>query len=221
VAGHSGPRKNGRIHAGEVLFGQFSRELTSLWTKPASREIALEVRDATLLLFLTLLPLRRRNLAALAVGQNLIRNNASWQVDFSAAETKTHRAFALSLPEPLCDALTRYLDDYRPLILAPDTTDSGALWIGDRGHPWSAHTLALRVSKLTLKRFGVAISPHLFRDSAVTTMVLASPALAALAGALLGHHTSETSRSHYLHARQIEAGRALQSRINQIKRIHR
>jgi integrase len=179
------------------------------------------VRDATLLLFLTLLPLRRRNLAALAVGQNLIRNSASWQVDFPAAETKTHRALAVSLPKVLCEALSRYVDDYRPLILAADTADRGALWIGDRGHPWTAHTLALRVGKLTLERFGVAISPHLFRDSAVTTMILASPDLAALAGALLGHHTSETSRSHYLQARQIEAGRALQSRIDQIKRMHR
>lgn len=221
VVGHSGPRKNGRILAGEVLFGQFSRELNSLWTKPASREIALDVRDVTLLLFLSLFPLRRRNFAGLVVGQNIFRQVTGWHLSFARQETKTHQPIAASLPAPLCAALTRYFDIYRPLILAPDTPDTGALWIGDRGHPWSAHTLALRVGKLTLERFGIAISPHLFRDSAVTTMILASPDLAALAGALLGHQTAETSRSHYLQARQIEAGRALQSRINQIKRKYR
>jgi site-specific recombinase XerC len=122
----------------------------------------------------------------------------------------------MTLPKPVCDAITRYVDDYRPLILAPFTTDSGALWISDRGDPWSSQTLALRVRKLTMQRFGVAISPHLFQHSAVTTIILASPDLAALSGALLGHCGSETSRSHHLLARRIEAGRALQSNARTI-----
>jgi hypothetical protein len=36
---------------------------------------------------------------------------------------------------------------------------------------------------------------------AVTTIILASPDLAALSGALLGHCVSETSRSHHFLAR--------------------
>jgi integrase/recombinase XerD len=134
---------------------------------------------------------------------------------------KGRRSFSAQVPEVLADALSRYFDTYRPLILATDATQSPVLWIGDKGWPWSAHTLGLRVTELTRSRFGVSISPHLFRDCAVTTMILASPRTAALAGALLGHHTSETSRSHYLQARQIEAGRDLRARIDQIKRVHR
>ena len=64
-----------------------------------------------------------------------------------------------------------------------------------------------RIRARTKEQFGIALNPHLFRDSAATTMAIADPANVRLAAPLLGHRTFTTTERYYRQARAQEAHR--------------
>jgi hypothetical protein len=63
-------------------------------------DAAIAYRDGLLIAILALIPLRRRNLADLALGVTLVREGSSWIVAFGEDDTKTHAAFEGSLRHP-------------------------------------------------------------------------------------------------------------------------
>lgn len=69
---------------------------------------------------------------------------------------------------------------------------------------------------MTKREIGVAVSPHLFRDAAATTVVRQSPKETQLIRALLGHKSYETAEQHYVHALGVEAGRDHASAIKML-----
>jgi integrase/recombinase XerD len=64
-----------------------------------------------------------------------------------------------------------------------------------------------RISEATRRQLGVAVSPHLFRDAAATTMTSQSPRDARAIRDLLGHKGFDTVDKHYNHAKMIDASR--------------
>lgn len=74
------------------------------------------------------------------------------------------------------------------------------------------------LGEVTSRELGIDISPHLFRDIAVTTLVRSSPQDARLTRPLLAHASFGLVERHYNHARGIEAGRDYAEVINQLKR---
>ena len=63
-----------------------------------------------------------------------------------------------------------------------------AVWVHEAGGGYAPGALAQRIAKLTKRMVGVAISTHLFRDCAATTIATEDPA------PLLGHATLKTAR---------------------------
>jgi integrase len=65
---------------------------------------------------------------------------------------------------------------------------------------------------------GKAISPHLFRDCAVTCIALENPRHIRIASPLLGHRTLSTTEKYYNQARGVEASRIMQNYLLSLRR---
>ena len=75
-----------------------------------------------------------------------------------------------------------------------------------------------RICKLTRARFGHAINPHLFRDSAATSTAIEDPEHVHIVRSILGHTTGQSGERYYIHAQSLEASRHYQRGILALRR---
>ncbi|NDR55665.1 MULTISPECIES: tyrosine-type recombinase/integrase [Aliiruegeria] len=177
---------------------------------------AVGYRDGLIIALCANRPLRRSNLAALRIGVHLRNVAGVLRIVIPSEETKTRVPIDMSWPEPLLPALDRYADHWRPTLLGPHR-DPGMLWISRwGGGALSAHTLACNIRRHTEEAFGVAISPHRFRDAAATMLAIRDPKNVRAAAAVLGHGSYETTQKHYNLARQLDAVRLLNDSVDAI-----
>jgi integrase/recombinase XerD len=173
---------------------------------------AILYRDGLIVAFLSLVPLRRRNLEGLRLGQNLIEANGHWTVSLKAEETKTHAPLEMDWPDLLVGPLAIYLEVHRPLLTSRDGRWSksvgDALWVSKDGSPMTQMAIYDRIRARTMAAFGTAINPHLFRDAAATTMAIADPEHVRISAPLLGHRSFTTTERYYQQATGYEAQRA-------------
>jgi hypothetical protein len=99
------------------------RRLEALEHRPEAidRDLAVEYRNILMILFLTLVPLRLRNLTALA-DRHFRKANAEWVVDIPGAETKTGARLVAPIPEMLLHHLAYYRAYVRPVLLVNCST---------------------------------------------------------------------------------------------------
>jgi hypothetical protein len=139
---------------------------------------AIAYRDGLIIALLACRPIRRRNLAALSIGRQLVRSGNLWHIIFRADETKNHQPYEATIPAFLQPFLERYLGDIRPLF--PRAEAHEGLWASAKGGPLSDTALYDLVCKRTRVAFGKPINLHLLR----------------------------AIDKHYIQASQIQAGRA-------------
>lgn len=166
-------------------------------------------RDGLIIAFLILCPLRRRNLASLALGQGLERQGDAWRVRIPAEETKTRREIYWRWPILLDDALNHYFTVHRPALLgrcAHDPYCTEALWISRQGGQMSSQAIYEMVCARTEAAFGRAIYPHAFRHIAATTIATLAPEQTDLVMDVLSHVSTRSSDKHYNLARMLGAG---------------
>ena len=75
-----------------------------------------------------------------------------------------------------------------------------------------------RITLETFKAFGVAISPHRFRDAGATTIALEMPAQMDMALALLGDRDRNTIAEHYNMATTLQASLKLAESLEAMMR---
>ena len=167
---------------------------------------AIAYRDGLIIALLACRPIRRRNLAALSIGRQLVRSGNLWHIIFRADEIKNHQPYEATIPAFLQPFLERYLGDIRPLF--PRAEAHEGLWASAKGGPLSDTALYDLVCKRTRVAFGKPINLHLFRDIAATEIAYKDPAKIGIARDLLGHSDLRAVDRHYNQASQIQAGRA-------------
>ena len=110
--------------------------------------------------------------------------------------------------------LDRYLKVDRPPLLARgpsgSNSDEGYLWISEAGRPMTSSSIRVRIKEQTFKAFGVAITPHRFRDAGATTIAIELPAEIGMALPLLGNRDMNTIEAHYNMATTLEAAQRLE-----------
>jgi integrase/recombinase XerD len=74
-----------------------------------------------------------------------------------------------------------------------------------------------RIMKLTEKKFGHIVNPHLFRDSAATSIAIEDPEHVRYTMAVLGHGSLTASEKHYNQAGSLEASRRLQRHVLELR----
>jgi integrase/recombinase XerD len=178
-------------------------------------------RDGLLIAFLASRQLRLRNLTGLILGQTLVQQGGGWWIQIPAAETKTKEAIEMPWPDGLVPHLEMYLADHRAGIVALRGSNSNALWLSMHGSAMTDNAIYIRIVARTRSGLSKAINPHLFRDSATTSIAIDDPAHIGIAPRMLSHRNQSTTERYYNQARSIEATRRMQeSLLARRKKIH-
>ena len=179
---------------------------------PATLDDAIRFRDGLVIAFLALHPIRRRNLANLHLGRNLLRQSEGFWLTFAPTETKTHEPYEAPVAEVLVEALATYIKVWRPVLLARTGRWKGlvadVLWVSADGSAMGEEGLSGRIKLHTKAAFGKAMSPHRFRDAAASTLVIADPGHIRAAAPLLGHRSLAMTEKHYIQAKGLVAQRS-------------
>jgi integrase len=182
-------------------------------------------RDGLMVLMLACRPLRRKRFAGLRLGQHLVKRGDVYVLLLEEHETKNHRHFEQPLPPALTPLIARYLEQYRPQLLGggmggeDGATGEDHLWVSWRGEPLAETGVYASVTSRTKEAFGIAIPPHRFRDSAVTSLGETDPELVWLAPALLHHADRHIAERHYDQARDTRAIGLWQEHIREARRV--
>ncbi|WP_428667638.1 tyrosine-type recombinase/integrase [Reyranella sp.] len=176
---------------------------------------AISYRDGLIIVFLALAVPRLSPLHAMALDQHLIARGDVYQIKWSAQEMKEGNAYEAQLDRELSHLFRRYVDEFRPILLARDDAidKTVALWIARDGGQLSCKGIYGIIRKRTNEEFDEPVFPHSFRHSAATSLALERPDLIKLATPLL-QHQAETSRDLYVLADKIAASRKFGETLN-------
>ena len=152
-----------------------------------------------------------RNFANMKLHTHLVGEGFT-RITFSAAEMKGKRPFEAAFPANLQGALHRYLKAYRPHLLSLHAHEGTAgaelaLWISSEGRAVDLGAFSKSIGKRTRVAFGRPLTPHLFRDASVTTLVRDAPASALLTRTILSHSSIDVTFEHYIQAHMVESSR--------------
>jgi len=207
-------RKQGRIvETGVLVDAGVTHYLQHRDLACGSIESASACRDGMMVTLLALMPMRRRPFTSLELGRSLQRCAGGWRVVLDQVDLKSGQYWEATVPEPASSLLSHYVDVVRPMLMVPGAQDAGRLWLTKHGTAYTDGYMGVWIKQLTFRLMGRAISPHLFRDCAATTMALSSAKDARGIRALLGHASDRTAERHYNQASAMEAGRELQDII--------
>lgn len=177
------------------------------------RSGTVDIRDGLMIALLIARPMRLRNFAGLRLGRTLLLSDYAIRMVFSAGETKTGREIDMEMPARLTEAMRLYLDRARPILMRGNEPDDGWLWIGRRGRPMKPTDITTRVSLITKRHLGRAVSPHLFRDCVATDIAIHDPQHIGITKDVLGHATLSSSQRFYNQATSLTAFRSHQALI--------
>lgn len=197
----------------DTLVDLGKRRFWAAWENGAASvpALAVEARDGLIVAFLALRPLRRRNLAALRLGEHVRIEQDRVRITIDSSEMKGRfRGYKSDWPNALRDEFRCYIDHIRPLLIScrprnPNAPPAGdALWVSEDGTALSADAIYRQVRTLTSEAFGEPINLHRFRHLAASTLAIHRPDQIHLAQDVLGHHDPR-SKEFYIQADQLSA----------------
>jgi integrase/recombinase XerD len=171
----------------------------------------IQYRDGLIIALLAARPVRLKNLTSIEIDRHLFKIDQTYWLVFEAQEVKNRRHIEVSLPQALTEYLDRYLSQYRPRLLGDAISDR--LWISRWATSLSSNSIRHQLKQRTGDAFGKAITPHLFRDCAATSIAIDDPEHVRVAAAVLGHHCLSTTQKYYDQSRMLTAGRHYQSTV--------
>jgi len=191
------------IEAGLTLIaeGETAKKLTKL---NRSRM----VRNGLMQAFLAAHPMRRKNFASLEIGRSVVKQNGTWWILLTAAETKEKRADERPIDDYIGKEIDKYLQIYRP-ILGRGKSASNALWLAETGEDIKESYIGELITQTALLTIGVPVNPHMFRTAAATTAAIHAGDNPHLGSAVLHHTRGPVTLENYNRASCISAGRAL------------
>jgi integrase len=218
-------RSKAHVPPADALLDLGLRLMAGAASEANSLDQAVTFRDGLVVAFLTMHPIRRRNLADFKIGRNLIRQGDGYMVVFAASETKNGTPYENRLADVIVEPMKRYLAVFRPVLAARTgrwTRDVGdAVWVSADGSPMTQEGLSGRIDFRTREAFGKSVSLHRFRDSAASALAVRDPARVRVAAPLLGHRSLATTEKHYIQATGLEAQRSFLEVIEQVRRDRR
>jgi integrase len=176
-------------------------------TENISTVDALGYRDGLMIALLALIPLRRRTLAVLRIGRQLLRAGDHWALDIPARDIKTKRPLEYPISAELSAHIDLYLNQFRCRIPGAGTHDY--LWASKEGGPMFDKTIYATVRRRTREGLGFPVNPHRFRGAAATLWSSRDPTNVRGVKDLLGHASFSTTETHYIMAQSRVAGRTL------------
>jgi site-specific recombinase XerD len=179
---------------------------------------ATQVRNGLMVAMLGFHPIRRKNFAALEIGRSLVKIRGRWWIILSAAETKENRADERRVDKLLIPFIDRYLEQYRPVLIRPDSPPS-ALWLSSRhAARITDKYVATLIGATTLSTVGVKLSPHLFRTSAASAAAVYGGDKPYLGSAILHNADPRVTLEHYNLATSLTAAESFRQIVRQYEK---
>ena len=173
-------------------------------------------RDGLIIAFLALIPLRRRTLGLLRIGEHLVGTGHGWAIDIPGSDTKSGRSLEFPLSPELSGRMDFYVREIRPQILGAE--GNNYLW-ANRCGPMSDKMIYKNVRRRTQKALGFPVNLHRFRHAAATFWCVRDPVNVRGVKDLLGHARFATTEQHYIMAQSRLAARALTQAIEELEAI--
>ncbi|MBV1800704.1 site-specific integrase [Siccirubricoccus sp. G192] len=209
---HASRKKRAEIPEAVELLELGLALMASADLETTPRKAAMRYRDGLIIAFLTLFPLRRADLAALQLGQNVSQETGKWRV--RGTHSKTDQLFDLLWPEILVPMLETYLSVHRPVLKQQRKRWAqpigNALWVSSDGSSLGPERLYVCVANYTAAVFGDRIGPHRFRHSAATSVAVNAPEHVAIIRVILGHAGHAIGGRYYNLAKTSQAARRFQ-----------
>jgi len=177
----------------------------------SQRRRAQVYRDGLMICMLICRPERRSNFIGIHLGKHILKAGDVYALKFEGSETKGHKTHNTSFDAALTPAIDRYLQQFRPILLRGAETDR--MWISWLGKPMAENSFSGMIKARTKKAFGRELTPHLFRDCAVTSLGVERPEFVWIGMSLLHHGDARTTEKHYDHAMADQAVREYQDNI--------
>lgn len=175
---------------------------------------ALQYRDGLIIALLALIPLRRHTLAALRIGNHLMKVGELWELEIAAADTKTRRSLDYPISQELSAYIDLYLERFREGI--PGAYKHRGIWSSYRSRPMSSSAIYDAVFRRTKAAFGFGVNLHRFRHAAASFWSSHDPVNVRGAKDLLGQASFATTEKYYIVAQSRLAGRALARAIGNL-----
>ncbi len=170
-------------------------------------------RNGLLIAFLALCPIRVKNLAALTLGESLIRQEGQWWLLLSEDDTKSKRRDHRIIPDILVPWIELYVTELKPAF--PDSET--AMWPSQYGGKMSTAGIQRLVNNTTRLTLGKALSPHIFRKCVPHTIAGIDGSRIGLASSLLQHSDPRTTEKHYNLASGVESSRIFSRLVDSMK----
>jgi integrase/recombinase XerD len=172
-----------------------------------SKADAFDYRDGLMHALEACVLLRKRTLAALRIGHQLVKSGELWSLDIPAQDLKTRRPLDYPISFELSRRIDLYLSKFRRRI--PGAANHDGLWPSNKGRPMDAGTIYDTVRRRTREAFGFPVNLHRFRHAAATFWSIHDPANVRGVRDLLGHTSFDTTEKYRIMSQSRLAGRAL------------
>lgn len=202
AADYSPPSKRAKIFESAVL-ANIGCSLMDASMRAFQRYRHAIYRDGLQIALLAMRPLRLKNFASIQIGTNLCRQGRDWRLAFEGLETKNHKNIDVEFPSDLVKYLEHYLEVIRPSLCGRRYAGD-AMWISLQARQQHEASLRYQIKQRTREALGMAITPHLFRDCAATSLAIHNPEEVQIAHHVLGNRYTEME-STYNQARMIDA----------------
>jgi integrase len=158
--------------------------------------------------FLIYAPVRVGNLAAIRIGENLIRptgpSGPYWLV-FPDYDVKNRVPLEFELNDKTTGLIDRYIGQFRPALTRKCRSDW--LFPGENGKAKDVKTLSAQISEHVREGSGVTLTPHQFRHAAAAILLKHRPGEYELVRRLLGHRSIVTTQRFYAGLESLQATR--------------
>ena len=160
---------------------------------------AIRAQLAVAIGILNVAPIRRGNLGAVRIGENLICTGgpgSPYRLIFPDYDVKNRVRLDFLLDAELTALIDDYLFNYRPTLLS--RTDSPWLFPGEAANHKTLKVLGDQITAVIEKATGLRLTPHQFRHVAAAIILKHKPGNYELVRLLLGHRTVEITIRNYV-----------------------
>ena len=181
---------------------------------------AVTAQIAVAVAILTAAPIRAGNLAAIRLGENLVKPggpDTSYLLVFPDYDVKNQVDLSFELDECVTAAIDHYVHDHRPALMRGSNEEW--LFPGGDGGPKSQSLFGIQLTERIQKLTGLRITLHQFRHAAAAVYLKDHPGDYETVRRFLGHRNIRTTVNFYCGLETIQASRMLNDVVRRYRRI--
>jgi integrase len=186
----------------------------------APLKAAVTAQRAVAVAILTAAPIRAANLAAIQLGDNLVKPggpDTPYLLVFPDYDVKNQVDLTFELDDFITAVIDEYVHDYRPAVMRGSNADW--LFPGGDGGSKDSHLFGIQITDRIYKVTGLRMTLHQYRHAAAAVYLKEHPGDYETVRRFLGHRSIRTTVKFYCGLETIQASRMLNEVIKRHRKI--